>query len=211
MAGTAEKRVRVKANIAPSQWGATWKGVRDITQRVLAVFRPLGAEQVNLRLNESDTESKLPVFIDWVAVKEVIDTLTEKSGIRDYGEYRFGDPLPSKVYDEAVNKAGKRIVRRDWKCNRLLREKRVQSRLLVQKAGLMYQQFIGIIAEQDDCLRCVGILTVSFKRKPRKLNAVDTKMREWASWPKNRRSKERTKSKLVEYIEQKIVLGGPIL
>lgn len=209
MAATPEERVRVEANITPSQWGAAWNGMRNITQRVLEEFRPLGAKQVNLRLNASDTESKLPVFIDWVAVKEVTDTLTEKSGIKDYGEYRFGDPIPSKVYDLAVDKVGKGIVRRDWECNRLLREKRVQSRLLVQKAGLMYQQFIGIIAEQEGRRRCVGILTVSFRRKPRKLNDVDAKMREWASWPRNRRSKEHPKSKLVEYIEQTVVLGGP--
>ena len=203
------QKVRVKANSTPSTWGTTWNGMRSITRSVLAEFRPLGAKQVNLRLNASGTKNKLPVFIDWVAVKEVTDTLTKKSGIKDYGEYRFGDPIPSKVYDEAVNKVGKGIVRRDWKCNQLLREKRVQSRLLVQKAGLMYQQFIGIIAEQGDRRRCVGILTVSFRRKPRKLNDVDAKMREWASWPKNLRPKGYTKSKLVEYIEERVVLGGP--
>ena len=203
------QRVRVKANITTRQWGAAWNGMRNITRSVLAEFRPLGAKQVNLRLNTSGTKSKLPVFIDWVAVKEVTATLTKKSGIKDYGEYRFGDPIPSKVYDQAVDKVGKGIVRRDWKCNQLLREKRVQSRLLVQKAGLMYQQFIGIIAEQRGRRRCVGILTVSFRRKPGKLNDVDAKMREWASWPKNPRSKGYSKSKLVEYIEQRVVLGGP--
>ena len=85
----------------------------------------------------------------------------------------------------------------------------MQSRLVVQKAGLMYQQFIGIIAGQGGRRRCVGILTVSFRRKPGKLNDVDAKMREWASWPKNPRSKGYSKSKLVEYIEQRVVLGGP--
>jgi hypothetical protein len=209
MVAAPGQKVRVKANITPSQWGTAWNGMRNITRSVLAEFRPLGAKQVNLRLNASGTESKLPVFIDWVAVKEVTDSLTDKSGIRDYGKYRFGDPIPSTVYDQAVDKVGKGIVRRDWECNRLFREKRVQSRLLVQKAGLMYQQFIGIIAEQKGRRRCVGILTVSFRQKPRKLNDVDAKMREWASWPKNPRSKGYRKSKLVEYIEQRVVVGGP--
>jgi len=209
MVAAPGQKVRVRANITPSQWGTAWNGMRNITRSVLAELRPLGAKQVNLRLNTSGTESKLPVFIDWVAVKDVTDTLTQKSGIKDYGVYRFGDPLPSKVYDETVDKVGKGIVRRDWKCDQLLREKRVQSRLLVQKAGLMYQQFIGIVAEQRGRRRCVGILTVSFRRKPRKLSDVDAKMKEWASWPKNPRSGGYPKSKLVEYIEQRVVLGGP--
>jgi hypothetical protein len=201
----ADKYVKltVKAGINVKGLGNRWKGIREVTQTLLKEFEGLGAKQVNWRLNESGKSSKSPVFIDWLAVKNITDSLAKKSGVKDYGVYRLGDSLPSNVYDEGLDKAGKDIVERDWGCDQLLKEKRVESRLLVQKAGLMYQRFIGIIAEQEGSRRGVGLLTVSFEKKPSTLEAVDAKMKQWASWPGN------PKSGLVEYIEQNFVLGGP--
>jgi hypothetical protein len=207
---TVRGRVKVQANIRPEDWGTTWFGVRSITESVLEDLKPLGAKQVNLRLNKSGDPGKHPFFIDWVAVKTVTDKLIKRSGVKDYGKYRFGDPIPSKVYEETLDKVRERlIVERDWNWNRLFREKRVESRLLVQKAGLMHQRLIGIIAEQRGTRRCVGTLTVSFKSKPGKPRDVNAKMKQWASWPKSVNSKECLKSKLVEYIEEHVVLGGP--
>lgn len=209
MAATRRK-VKVQADITPEDWGAVWFGMRSVTESVLEDFKRLGAKQINLRLNKSADAEKRPFFIDWVAVKAITDKLANRSGVKDYGRYRFGDPIPSRVYEEALNKVRERhIVERDWNCNRLFKEKRVESRLLVQKAGLMHQRLIGIIAEQEGTRRCVGTLTVSFIKKPAKPKDVNAKMKQWASWPKSPNSKERLKSKLVDYIEQHVVLGGP--
>lgn len=198
-------KLRIKAGINVKELGNRWKDIREITQTILKEFEGLGAKQVNWRLNESGIGNKSPVFIDWLAVKDITDRLAKKSGVKDYGVYRLGDPLPSNVYNEALDRAGKDIVERDWGCDQLLEEKRVESRLLVQKAGLMYQRFIGIIAEQEGSRRGAGLLTVSFEKKPSILEAVNAKMKQWASWPGN------SKSGLVKYIEQNIVLGGPVV
>ena len=197
-------KVKIMAGINRRQWQAARAGIRNITKIILKEFQTLGAKQVNWRLNES-VRHKRPVFIDWLAVKEINDKLAAKSGVRDYGVYRFLDPVPSKVYNEALDKAGKEIIVRDWKCELLLKEKRVESRLLVQKAGLMHQRFIGIIAKQAGMRRCVGTLTVSFESRPEEKSKkqVDEKMKEWASWD------PWAKSKLVEFIERQFVLGGP--
>ena len=214
----SEEKVRVKANISRTDWGNTWDGIREIMQRVLKEFRFLGAKQVNLRLNESNETEKRPVFIDWVAVPEIFQRLAQQSDtaqtrqqVSNVGLYRFGEGLHSRVYEDAVDKALalQGTIDRDW--HQDLAEKKVESKLLVQKAGLMYQKFIGIIAEQAGSRRCVGLLTVSFERKPRNLRDVDAKMKKWASWPKDRRSKKCRKSRLVKYIEQNIALGGPAI
>lgn len=178
-----------------------WEGIRSVTAAVLDEFRRLGAKQVNLRLNESGKEDKRPVFIDWVALPKVWSDLAKKSETKDLGKSRLGEGTPSKVYEEALKKAGKGIIERNWKLKQLLKEKRVESKLAVQKAGLMYQRFIGIIAQG----RCVGLLTVSFEKKPKKLHEVDNKMKQWASWPGY------PKSKLVSYMEENFIFGGPFV
>ena len=168
----AEEKVRVKANISRTDWGNTWDGIREIMQRVLKEFRSLGAKQVNLRLNESNETEKRPVFIDWVAVPEIFERLARQSDtpqtreqVSNVGLYRFGEGLRSRVYEDAVNKAlaFQGTIDRDW--HQDLAEKKVESKLLVQKAGLMYQKFIGIIAEEAGSRRCVGLLTVSFREE----------------------------------------------
>jgi hypothetical protein len=204
-------KVKVRPEITRKHWGNTWIGLRQVTQTVLEELERFGAKQVNLRLNESGQRDKRPVFIDWVAVRGVTDRLAKKSGISDYGEYRFGDSVPSKVYSQALDEAGRKVIERDWDWQRLCKEKRVESRLLVQKAGLMHQKFIGIIAEQAGKRRCVGTLTVSFAKRPRQEHDVKPKMKQWAAWPKNLKSKECIKSRLVKYIENHIALGGPVI
>lgn len=189
---------------AKTQLETKWREVRQITESVLQEFRALGARQVNLRLNQSQNEEKLPIFIDWIALPSVTAGLANRCEEKDVGRWRLGEPTPSKVYDAGLAQAGRRLIERNWKVKRLLKEKRVESKLAVQKAGLMYQRFIGILAEEAGAKRRAGLLTVSFKNKPRNLKEIDKRMKKWASWPGH------PKSPLVKYMEENFVLGGPL-
>jgi hypothetical protein len=191
---------------------ATWQGLRKHTERILKEFRPLGAKQMNLRLNESEKEAKLPVFIDWIALPSVSAKIAPRSPTDDMGKYRLGEATPSRVYNDGVAQAGKKIIERDWTCEQLLKEKRVESKLAVQKAGLMYQKFIGIIAGQKPNWRCVGLFTISFEKKPKKaaLDEIEQNMKKLASWPENPKS-DPVKSEFVNYLEEVFMLGGPLL
>jgi hypothetical protein len=201
-----------KATIGPNMnaqtLGPSWSGIRDVTAAVLEDFRRLGAKQLNLRLNESDSEDKRPVFIDWVAVKSVSDQLARKSGINviTWGEFRLGDTVPSRVYEEALDGVGRKIIERDWSEGNF-KEKRVESKLLVQKAGLMYQRFIALIGGDENARRSVGLLSLAFESKPNKkqIDAIDAKMKQWASWPGF------PKSELVRFAEDHFAVGGPFL
>jgi len=198
-----------KATIGPNmqarELGSSWQGIRSLTQAVLEDFKRLGAKQLNLRLNESNSEEKRPVFIDWIAVKPIAERLARKSGVGDYGEFRLGDTIPSRVYEEALSGAGRKIIERNWKSDVLFKEKRVESRLMVQKAGLMYQRFIAIVGGAGDQRRAVGLLSLGFEKKPKKLDAIDDKMKQWASWPGF------PKSPLVKFAEENFTVGGPFL
>jgi hypothetical protein len=199
-------KVRILANNVQLD-DTTWQGLRKNTQAMLKDFQRFGAKQVNLRLNESECETKLPVFIDWIALPRVSARIAKRSPEPDFGKYRLGEATPSKVYIDGVAQAGKKIIERNWTYKQLLKEKRVESKLLVPKAGLMYQKFIGIIAGEQGSRRCVGLLTVSFAKKPetRILNKVEERMQQWASWP------EKSKSDLIKYLEEIFILGGPLL
>jgi hypothetical protein len=211
----AASKVTVRPHMTIKDLGDTrWKEIKKLTDKILNEFGLLGAKQVNWRLNQSDTPksetlAKLPVFINWHATNDITKTLLDKGGVKkDLGERRLGDGVPSSVYDEGLDRVGKDIVVRDWDCDRLLKEKKVDSQLLVPKAGLMHQRFIGIVAEQPESKkqrRCVGLLTCSFERKPSKPEDVDAKMKQWASWPGY------PKSELVDFIEKNFVLGGPVV
>ena len=165
----------------------------------------LGVMQVNLRLNESETEKNVPFFIDWVGTPETRSTLSKQGLSPAQSGHRFGDPIRSAVYDEAVGPTPK-IIERDWCEPGKLKEKVAQSQLLAQRAGAMYQMFIGIKAEQDGHRRCVGLLTAGF---PKKLEgatktAVEGKMKDWAGWTSAQKP-------LVDYIAKTFTHGGPKL
>ncbi len=199
-------KATIRPNMKADELGDRWRGVRELTEKVLADFGRLGAKQLNLRLNESHTEEKRPVFIDWIALKQITDRLGKKSSAGDdWGRSRCGDALPSRVYDQALAGAGKKIVERNWKSSELFKEKRVESRLMVQKAGLMYQRFIALIGGDGNQRRCVGLLSLAFESKPKKLAALDAKMKQWASWPGF------PKSDLVRFAEEHFDVGGPFL
>jgi hypothetical protein len=208
---TGITRVRIVANEMHLD-DLMWQGLRERTQGILKDFRTHGARQVNLRLNESEQEQTRPVFIDWVALPSVTARIARRSLESDIGKYRLGEGTPSQVYKEGVALAGKKIIERDWKCKQLLREKRVESKLAVQKAGLMYQKFIGIIGGDPGKWRCVGLLTVSFEKKPKGVNLVkvEEKMKRLASWPDKPKS-DPVKSDFVKYLEEVFVLGGPLV
>jgi hypothetical protein len=204
-------RVRIVANEMHLD-DFTWQGLRERTQGILKDFRTHGARQVNWRLNESEQEQARPVFIDWLALPSVTARIVRRSPESDIGKYRLGEGTPSEVYKQGVALAGKKIIERNWQCKELLREKRVESKLAVQKAGLMYQKFIGIIGGDPENWRCVGLLTVSFEKKPKRadLVKVEEKMKRLASWPEKPKS-DPVKSDFVQYLEEVFVLGGPLV
>ena len=204
-------KVKIVANDVQLD-NATWNSLRKHTQDILDEFRPLGAKQVNLRLNESEQEAYLPVFIDWIALPSVSVKLAQRSRESDIGKYRLGEATPSRVYNDGLKQIGKKIIERDWTCENLLKEKRLESKLAVQKAGLMYQRFIGIIAGEKPNWRRVGLLTVSFEKKPKKahLGEVEKTMKKLASWPENAKS-DPVQSEFVKYLEEVFILGGPLL
>jgi hypothetical protein len=204
-------KVKIVANDVQLD-NATWNSLREHTQDILDDFRPLGAKQVNLRLNESEQEAYLPVFIDWIALPSVSVKLAQRSRESDIGKYRLGEATPSRVYNDGLKQIGKKIIERDWTCENLLKEKRLESKLAVQKAGLMYQRFIGIIAGEKPNWRRVGLLTVSFEKKPKKahLGEVEKTMKKLASWPESARS-DPVQSEFVKYLEEVFILGGPLL
>lgn len=208
-AAAAGAKVSVAAREPSKQLKEKWQIIRAVMRNVLKDFQGLGAMQVNLRLNASNKEDRLPVFIDWLGADSVVNKLVAQSGIpgaeKDWGLYRLGDGLFSTVYLDAVDKVLKGIVEREWTPETLKKEKKTESQLLIQKASLNYQKFIGIVAGSKR--RCVGTLTVSFEKKPNveKLPEIDDKMKQWASWP------PKPKSELVQKIESNFVLGGPFL
>jgi hypothetical protein len=205
----AGAKVSVAAHEPSKRLKQKWQIIRVVMVKVLKDLQGLGAMQVNLRLNASNKEDRLPVFIDWLGADSVVNKLGAQSGIpgaeKDWGLYRLGDGLFSTVYIDAVDKVLKGIVEREWTPETLKKEKKTESQLLIQKASLNYQKFIGIVAGSKR--RCVGTLTVSFEKKPnvKKLPDIDDKMKQWASWP------PKLKSELVQKIESNFVLGGPFI
>ena len=56
--------VRIPGGIEPRHLAE----IREIMEKCLGVLNKFKVMQVNLRLNKSGTEDKLPYFIDWVGV-----------------------------------------------------------------------------------------------------------------------------------------------
>jgi hypothetical protein len=167
-------------------------------------LKSFGVVHVNFRLNESETEKKVPFFVDWVGTAEAHSALSSQGLTLAQSGHRAGDPIRSAVYEEAVGPAPK-IIDRDWCAPGKLKEKAAQSQLLGQRAGAMYQMFIGIKASQDGKNRCVGLLTAGFPQKLDKTRKqVEDKLKEWAGWTK-------TQKDLVSYIAANFSLGGPIV
>jgi hypothetical protein len=177
--------------------------IREIMENILCDLEKFQAKQVNLRLNRSEKEEYLPYFIDWVGVKGLVSV--RSSAELDPGLFRFGDNVPSVVYNATVDAAPKTLVDRDW--TQGIGEKQADSKVLAQKAKLTYQKFIGIIAKDGkNKTRCVGTLTAGFKNKPNDSEAakIDEEMKKIASWPSF------PESKLVTWIQDNLVLGGPV-
>ena len=102
-------KVKIVANDVQLD-NATWNSLRKHTQDILDDFRPIGAKQVNLRLNESEQEAYLPVFIDWIALPSVSVKLAQRSPESDIGKYRLGEATPSRVYNDGLKQIGKKII-----------------------------------------------------------------------------------------------------
>ena len=195
--------VRIPGGIEPRHLAE----IREIMEKCLGVLNKFKVMQVNLRLNKSGTEDKLPYFIDWVGVQKVLEILKRDERELDPGLLRFGDDTPSEVNKEALDGSPNTVINRDW--TKGMSEKRPQSRVLAQKAGVMYQKIIGIIAEEKNDKdesntkkRCVGTFTAGFLKKPDDVTEkqIDEDLKEIATSPV---------SPLVIWIKANLVLGGP--
>jgi hypothetical protein len=195
--------VRIPGGIEPRHLAE----IREIMEKCLGVLNKFKVMQVNLRLNKSGTEDKLPYFIDWVGVQKVLEILKRDERELDPGLLRFGDDTPSEVNKEALDGSPSTVINRDW--TKGMSEKRPQSRVLAQKAGVMYQKIIGIIAEEKNDKdesstkkRCVGTFTAGFVKKPDDATEkqIDEDLKEIATSPA---------SPLVIWIKANLVLGGP--
>jgi hypothetical protein len=204
----SQQRVRVVANKRRMMEQLRDDGLMEIQRTLIMVLKTFPAEvkQANLRLNVSDKDEPHPVFVGWVG-PEIMGTLIErtddprlKEELRDVGLYRLGDGIPSDVYQETFTAQKKRIVERDW--YKQLAEKKIESKLLVQKAGLMYQRFAGIYTVADGITRCVGMLTISLKDKPSQLDMIDRNLQELTD------GERKAKSPLLDMINNRFVLQG---
>jgi hypothetical protein len=178
--------------------------VREIMEENLTnLHKSFDVMQMNLRLNKSGTTERLPYFIDWVGIEEVLDILKHDETELDPGLYRFGDHTPSLINEQAVAGALKQVINKDWKAAGL-REKRPESKVLAQKAGVMYQKIIGILAmDEKKQRRCVGTLTAGFAGPPHDAGKIDEELAKLAGWTYPRASR------LVDWIETNLVVGGP--
>lgn len=88
-AAAAGAKVSVAAREPSKQLKEKWQIIRAVMRNVLKDFQGLGAMQVNLRLNASNKEDRLPVFIDWLGADSVVNKLVAQSGIpgaeKDWG------------------------------------------------------------------------------------------------------------------------------
>jgi hypothetical protein len=165
------------------------------------VRRETGAEIVNMRLNKSDTERSAPVFVGWVESQRVRGLRLSRNE-PDPGFSRLGDTVIAREYTETLNAYGE-IVRRDWSAalssgRATLSEKSPEQKALVPRAGLMYQLLVGIIVDGHS----VGTLNLAFPRKPSsdEEKKAEEAIKRWAG------SKQ---SRLIEFLKDRFVLGGP--
>ena len=161
--------------------GITPAHVTAISELLKQVRGATGADQAGMRLNESGAgETAIYVVIGWVEGPDLESDRRNKNK-PDPGLYRFGDRGTSEVYSAALT-AGKlgHIEGRDWNTQLIL--KRHEAKSQAQKAGIMYQKFIGITIEEGNKHRCVGTVTVGFKQKPNPatLSNVDQALKDHA-------------------------------
>lgn len=195
-------KVTIPNGIEPKHLAA----IRDIMGCILNddLQPKFDVKQINLRLHKSRSDDRLPYFIDWVGVDDVMKILKRDETDIDPGLFRFGDSVPSKVNQEAVDGAPNIIIDRDWTQPQSLNEKRPESRLLAQKVNVMYQKVLGIIAFDDEKKqnRCVGTFTAGFLRAPGNADDVNKELKQIAGWTGGQ-------SELVRWIQDNLVLGGP--
>ena len=77
----------------------------------------------------------------------------------------------------------------------------------------MYQKFIGVIAGEKAAWRCIGLLTISFERKPKKARLDEVEKIDASNWRPGLESpkSDPVKSEFVSYLEEVFILGGPLL
>jgi hypothetical protein len=191
-------KVKIPGGIEPKHLAQ----IREIMESHLeSLNKKFNVMQINLRLNRSETQERAPYFIDWVGVEEVLKIIKRDERELDPGLLRFGDNTPSEVNREALDGVPNTVINRDW--TQGMSEKRPESKVLAQKARVMYQKVIGIIANDESVNknRCVGTFTAGFKTPDdSKQKQIDDALREIAT---------SSASPLVNWIQTNLVLGGP--
>ena len=172
--------------------------VTELLKRVLRELEPAGAKRVVTRLNDSRSNEPDPYFVGVVEAADLV-RVRVRSNQPDPGLFRFGDPNPSKVYNEAVSHRTGKVIQRDWSKPVHYDEKKGSAKALGHEAGCDYQRFIAVrIPVGNRRHQNVGTLTVGFKRNPsRRVEAI---MKRWA---------QNSKSDFVTYLRSTFRLNGP--
>jgi hypothetical protein len=183
------------------------------------------AQELHIRLNESEKPWPLPIFVGWYEAKGAEYRRTEFNHPHP-ALWRFGDDVLSEVYAEALNFADEEgdqaFQYRDW--TNEMGEKRAGERATDPKAGNLYQTCLAIVIDNEEprvvpsgpgepstFSRAVGTLVLGFKKKPDDdlLDKAHQTMREWAleKVPKT----DAKRGELIEWLKTKFDLGGPLL
>jgi hypothetical protein len=183
------------------------------------------AQELHMRLNESEKPWPLPIFVGWYEVEGAEYRRTEYNHPHP-ALWRFGDDVLSEVYAEALNFADEvgdqAFQYRDWSSE--MGEKRAGERATDPKAGNLFQTCLAIVIENEaprvvppgkgeasTFARAIGTLVLGFKTKPDDvlLDRAHQTMREWALEKVAKTDSKR--GDLITWLKNKFDLGGPLL
>jgi hypothetical protein len=184
------------------------------------------AQELHLRLNESEKPWPLPIFVGWYEGGGAESRRIEFNHPHP-ALWRFGDDVLSEVYAEALNFADEEgdqaFQYRDWSDDEM-REKRAGERATDPKAGNLYQTCLALVIENEaprvvlpgkgeasTFPRAVGTLVLGFKTKPddNLLDNTHQTMREWALEKVAKTDPKR--GTLIDWLKNRFDLGGPLL
>lgn len=170
----------------------------DISKILLSIRDATGADIVNMRLNKTGEIEAAPVFVGWVE-SEALRRLRLERNEPDPGLYRFGDTVAAREYEETLNAKGA-MKERDWTVE--ITKKSGEQKALVVKAGVMYQNLIGIVVNGGSGRRCVGTLNLGWRPDQARQKAERAKhaIQNWA---------QDQNSELVKFLKNKFDFGGP--
>ena len=198
---SSSKSVRRNALDIPSGLKSVrTNAIKNILRRIFRDLQPVAdVGRVNSRLNCSNTEEAIPV---WVGTYEDNDVVRAQGFKAD--DIRFGRSNRSKVYAETVTDRKGRIHDRDWTqgFSEKERDEYGPADAYGPRAGCMHQLYIAIKIKDERRYRNVGTITVGFRNKPNRAK-VDPIIKRWAS--------EDAGSGYVKYLKRTFNLGGPVI